>query len=305
MAIKVRVDNFSSLVFSEITDLFGVLTTEADASGNSGSQLTLSGTFLGGSMTATVRGIGLTTLDIGGDTYVTGGTILEIDVTTVKGDVEFRDVFIDMATLAPIIESDINRSDPLAIENFFLSQNWDMNLGDGNDDAGRAQTVGEGAPLNLLGNDTLNGSRGRDVLFGGNGADFINGGEDNDKLYGGNGWDTISGGLGRDKLFGGKGRDTLIDEAGRDVFVGGAGLDTFIFSRGGNTNVIRDFDAQRRGEKIDLISVIGIEDMRDLRDNHLVQRGDDALIRSGDDDFRLFLRDTDVNDLDRGDFIFT
>jgi Ca2+-binding RTX toxin-like protein len=92
----------------------------------------------------------------------------------------------------------------------------------------------------LLGNDTVNGSAGNDILFGGlcnvkaklvaaqagvDGNDKLNGNDGNDQLYGAAGKDTLRGGRGNDKLYGGTGNDTLSGDAGKDLLDGGAGND--------------------------------------------------------------------------------
>lgn len=48
------------------------------------------------------------------------------------------------------------------------------------------------------GNDTLNGTSGRDILLGLEGDDILNGGEGRDVLLGGEGVDTLTGGTGKD-----------------------------------------------------------------------------------------------------------
>ncbi|MBT6883255.1 MAG: hypothetical protein HOA30_04250 [Rhodospirillaceae bacterium] len=84
----------------------------------------------------------------------------------------------------------------------------------------------------------LNGSRGDDVLSGGNGNDCLKGrrGDDelnghggNDVLKGGHGDDAVNGGDGEDQLIGGRGDDVMYGGAGDDVMRGGRGDDMFIF----------------------------------------------------------------------------
>ncbi|MEX0308692.1 MAG: calcium-binding protein, partial [Tateyamaria sp.] len=243
-------------------NLFEFLATEADIENFSGVTFDLSGRLLGGAVDATVRGFGFETTTIGGQEFLTAGTITEIEATTVKGDVAYRNLFLDVETFAPVVQEDVTGSDPLAIESFLMNLEWDVLLGNGDDKMGRNAVFGDGARFNLPGDDKISGVFGDDILFGGAGADLISGGEGNDKLYGGRGKDTIFGGFGNDKIFGGKGADDLSGSIGRDVFVGGAGLDTFFFGSNDNTNIIKDFNARRAGEKIDLIQVIGIENMR-------------------------------------------
>ncbi|MET3611923.1 triacylglycerol lipase [Rhizobium aquaticum] len=62
----------------------------------------------------------------------------------------------------------------------------------------------------LAGNDTVNGTNGSDVLYGGAGNDKLDGLAGNDFLYGGEGNDTLFGGGGNDLLNGGLGNDTFV-----------------------------------------------------------------------------------------------
>lgn len=91
------------------------------------------------------------------------------------------------------------------------------------------------AGANLLqglgGKDALYGQAGADTLAGGRGADTLDGGDGDDQLDGGEGSDSLFGGLGADTLTGGAGNDTLTGGgAGRDLLTGGAGADKFAFT---------------------------------------------------------------------------
>jgi Ca2+-binding RTX toxin-like protein len=59
----------------------------------------------------------------------------------------------------------------------------------------------------LSGNDTFDGSKYGDMVFGYKGKDLLNGGKGDDTLDGGAGNDTLDGGKGFDKLTGGAGKD--------------------------------------------------------------------------------------------------
>jgi len=83
------------------------------------------------------------------------------------------------------------------------------------------------------GADLLIGNKGFDDLFGGLGADTLRGGADNDRLYGGSGVD---------RMFGGNGRDRLNGGGGDDLLEGGNGRDRFVFSKGGDRDVVTDFE---------------------------------------------------------------
>ncbi len=80
------------------------------------------------------------------------------------------------------------------------------------------------------GDDIIIGGEGRDYLKGRDGDDVISGGGGNDKLKGGKGDDTLSGGTGNDKLKGGSGDDTFVyvygtEAGGRDKINGNGGDD--------------------------------------------------------------------------------
>ncbi|MBB6564111.1 Ca2+-binding RTX toxin-like protein, partial [Acidovorax soli] len=77
-----------------------------------------------------------------------------------------------------------------------------------------------------IGNDTLTGSAGDDVIDGGGGNDTIYGRAGNDSLAGGTGDDSIDGEAGNDTLNGGAGNDMLGGSHGSDVINGGDGNDT-------------------------------------------------------------------------------
>lgn len=305
MFFDIRVGNGDLITIVDALDLFEFLASEANIEDFTSVTFKQTGQLLGGAVEATVRGFGFATMTVGNLEILTEGTITEIEATTVKGDVAYRNLFIDISEIAPVLQADSSGTDPLAIETYLMDREWDALLGNGDDKMGPGALFGDGARFDLDGDDKLSGVFGDDTLYGGRGDDLISGGEGNDRLYGGKGKDEIFGGFGNDKLFGGKGSDELSGFAGRDVFTGGAGLDTFFFASNGNTNIIKDFNARRAGEKIDLIQVIGIEDMRDLRADHLRQRGDDAVIKSVEDDLKIILRDTDVSDLDESDFVFS
>ena len=75
---------------------------------------------------------------------------------------------------------------------------------DGDDNLTLASTVTIGGILNGgLGDDTLTGSSGNDILLGGEGDDKLMGMGGNDVLIGGDGHDSLTGGNGDDLLIGG------------------------------------------------------------------------------------------------------
>lgn len=79
--------------------------------------------------------------------------------------------------------------------------------------------------LGRNGHDELTGGGGRDKIIGGKGNDKLYGDEGDDKLIGGSGRDVLEGGIGRDKLVAGRGSDTLSGGEGNDRLIGGGGDD--------------------------------------------------------------------------------
>ncbi|MDZ4394986.1 calcium-binding protein [Cypionkella sp.] len=77
-----------------------------------------------------------------------------------------------------------------------------------------------------LGNDTITGNTGNDVLNGGAGNDVITSGGGSDTIWGAAGDDSLTGGSGYSNLLGGEGNDTLIGVSSFGEFLsGGAGND--------------------------------------------------------------------------------
>jgi len=94
---------------------------------------------------------------------------------------------------------------------------------DGNDKITLASSIPLGAFMNGgIGNDSLTGSAGPDVLYGDEGADTISGSTGNNLMFGQNGNDKITGvGV----LVGGNDNDTLTPTSSRSIAIGGAGVD--------------------------------------------------------------------------------
>jgi Ca2+-binding RTX toxin-like protein len=75
------------------------------------------------------------------------------------------------------------------------------------------------------GQDSLDGSAGRDRMTGGPGIDGVYGRAGRDRLDGGAGADQLLGDKGNDRLFGRGGKDGLVDHQGDNVLIGAAGDD--------------------------------------------------------------------------------
>jgi len=129
------------------------------------------------------------------------------------------------------------------------------------------------------GNDYIYGDDGSDNLSGGDGNDEILGGAGSDKALGGKGNDDLDGGLGNDKLYGGEGRDSLYGAEGNDNLYGDAGRD---YLSGGEGN-----DRLYGGADEDYLSGSDGNDRLDGgkgRDNLSGGEGNDKLYGGADDD---------------------
>lgn len=166
-------------------------------------------------------------------------------------------------------------------------------------DGGRTSDVLEGD----MGRDILRGLGGNDVMFGAGGNDTLSGGAGRDQIFGGTGRDRLSGGDGNDQMFGGHGNDLLIGGAGNDIMTGGRGADVFVFQKGGGRDVLRDFDADLAGERIDLRAVSAIASFEDLKANHLSSTNGNAVIDLGGT-HQVILQGVTVAELAENDFLF-
>ena len=134
-------------------------------------------------------------------------------------------------------------------------------------------------------------------------AAAVDGQKGNDTILGDGGNDDLSGSGGADILKGGAGKDTLNGGNGNDRLSGNKGDDRFVFEDKFGKDVITDFSARNRKEKIDLSDVTAITSMKDLRADHMSQKGDDVVIKVGKNN-RITLEDVDMAQLDASDFIF-
>jgi Ca2+-binding RTX toxin-like protein len=107
------------------------------------------------------------------------------------------------------------------------------------------------AIIGNIGNGTVNGTAGNDVIYGGpyatnptnTGNDTINAGAGDDFAFGGGGNDVLDGGSGADNLFGGIGNDSILGGTGDDTIGGGAGNDTIAGNAGLDYLFYADSDA--------------------------------------------------------------
>ncbi|WP_224815476.1 M10 family metallopeptidase C-terminal domain-containing protein [Hasllibacter sp. MH4015] len=167
-----------------------------------------------------------------------------------------------------------------------------------------------------MGNDVLNGGRGDDLLLGGNRNDRLFGTFDDDTLMGGEGDDLLRGGTQNDHLDGGAGDDALFGGAGFDILIGGAGDDTltgafnadrFVFGDGHGSDVVEDFDALNKAEKLDFTGLSTLKTLADVLGTGsgtaaATQIGADVQIDTGSG--LIVLKGVQYGDLDATDFLF-
>jgi|GEM_PF-226941 len=97
--------------------------------------------------------------------------------------------------------------------------------------AGEAVTI-----AGTAGADTIEGTNGRDVIWGGGGADTIRGLGGDDLICAGEGADVIYGGAGNDRIVAAAGDDLIYGGGGHDIITGGDGADT-VYGQYGADNI--------------------------------------------------------------------
>ena len=118
------------------------------------------------------------------------------------------------------------------VETFIVGTNDDDIL---NGTSGRDFVYGGGGNDHIrlyAGDDIGSGGTGDDAVWGDEDRDLLIGGRGRDKLYGGTEDDSVSGDSGDDELMGEDGNDVLSGGRGSDRLIGGAGIDTIKFARG-------------------------------------------------------------------------
>jgi Ca2+-binding RTX toxin-like protein len=133
-------------------------------------------------------------------------------------------------------------------------------------------SAGHDSMNGLGGNDNMWGGSGNDTMAGGIGIDKVQGGAGNDIVRGGQSDDVVSGGTGADKVHGDTGHDNIAGDDGNDTVSGGDGNDT---ASGGNHN---DVVSGGKGRDI-LTGNDGNDTMSGNTENDQVDggRGDDRL----------------------------
>lgn len=314
MAFTIVLPANTTFSVADIPEIVDFISTEAElGSRYSATQFSGSGLYEGQAATYSALGTGFTTdVSPGGLTYIATGMIDTITVTTISDSISITDVDIDMLAFAPIRLADLTGAQPLAIENYVMARDWNITLGDLDDIFPEGSMIGDGAPLNNLGDDVFRGGRGNDNLFSGDGADIVYGNWGDDILSGGYGKDSLRGGIDNDTLYGGYGRDRLLGQdgddrldsgRGHDYLTGGEGNDVFVFANRYGNDEIRDFEATNDDEYIDLSAVTRIKSFNDLIKNHMTQSGDDVVIYDNHHT-TITILNVDLADLDSADFMF-
>lgn len=159
---------------------------------------------------------------------------------------------------------------------------------------------------------------GADIAHGRDGADVIRGGAGNDTLYGQQGADKLYGDDGADVLYGGAGRDVLNGGGGADLLWGGDGADLFVFNSvtednipgGGSTReTIADF-SQVANDRIDLSAIDanwnqdGNQAFRFLGEREFTGRAGEVIIDRYPGQYAETLVSVDVNGDAQADLYF-
>lgn len=130
------------------------------------------------------------------------------------------------------------------------------------------------------GNDEINGGGGNDILIAGRGDDIVDGGDGNDLISAGRGDDTVFGGDGNDFIFAGSGNDFVDGGDGDDFVNAGSGSDT-VFGGDGD-------DYIRAGSGDDFVEGgAGDDILSGGRGNDILfgDAGDDRIFGGGGRDF--------------------
>ncbi|MFK7752456.1 MAG: calcium-binding protein [Sedimentitalea sp.] len=327
MAISLRLPKDGSLTFADVFEAFEIIFIDGAPGGDfDGTGFSGTGFFGASEASFTATGSDLSFGTLFNQPYIITGTIDEVIFKVDSGGrLKFVDFDLDMASFALTNFYDEFFTEPngdmFAIEDHFMKEDWILFLSTGDDMIVQGSLVGDGAALNLLGDDIIRAKAGDDIVdtgkgddrvFAGAGDDTVTGGAGEDDLRGGGGRDDINGGVGDDTLQGNSGKDLVnggggndkIDVGeGNDTATGGAGSDRFVFKDGYGKNIVTDFDATDDAEDVDLRGLSEITGYFDLKTNHMVQNGNDVVIEDGQG-VRITLTGVDLNDINGVDFLF-
>jgi len=196
---------------------------------------------------------------------------------------------VDPQSLANIEETTLTVTDPVTGEEtvfrYLIGPGYEIVRIEGTDGNDIINVTVDGAAISYVdagsGNDIINGSDERDVIFGGTGDDTINGNAGDDWLNGGAGNDTINGNNGLDLIVGGDDNDILTGGNNGDYIYGGFGADTLTGGAGTDYLYGGDGDDTLRGDDDSVIDYLYGGDGNDT----LYGNGDLLFGGKGDDYF--------------------
>lgn len=226
----IRIEPSAPITAAHIVAFLDWAITEAEVETSSKKKLALSGVFNGQNFDVIVTGKNFKFTTIGGDKYLSGGTLKKIEVSLAGAEVATLKTKTNLAELVDAVRKEATGGDRFAIEKYLSSFNWTLHLSNIPNNAPQGSKVGDGYRFNLEGKDKIFLGSADDVFFSGDGNDRMTGGGGNDRLDGGVGEDKLKGSAGDDRLNGGKDNDKLTGGSGNDDLYGVAGDDVL---RGG------------------------------------------------------------------------
>ncbi len=161
---------------------------------------------------------------------------------------------------------------------------------------------GDDSLLGGAGNDMMDGGWDDDILRGQVGNDRLYGGLGNDNIYGDADGDIIDGGNGEDRLRGGDGDDVIGggDDSNTDYLWGNHGADVFVFADGIGSDRILDFE--NGFDVLDFSDNSAFNNFADVSAG-MTQSGSHVRLQV-DAQNVVFIYNTDLADIDAGDFVF-
>ena len=134
----------------------------------------------------------------------------------------------------------------------------------------------------VIGDVSLSGGAGAQVIFADNGAQRIVLGADDDELHGGGGDDIVGSEGGDDRLFGEEGNDTMFGGEGADLIHGGRDHDTVTFD--GNA---ADYEITQENAVLTVRSLSDPSDVDTLVNVETIRFADQTINVSYDDDLSM------------------
>lgn len=238
-----------------------------------------------GANTLWLGGRAMTGTEIKGKTYPANGQVNKLAYEEDGARIfTLSRLKMDSNDLSQAVYDEVLFNSPKAqdeIEDLFLTRSLRYFGNDAAEDLRPGDTLSNGQPFTLSGNDKAWLGKGRDRFAAGDGDDILRGQGGNDRLWGEKGDDILIGGRGADRLSGGEGNDTM---------TGGKGSDRFVFTGSATgDDTISDFTDGVDLIELDFANVETIE-----------QAGDDTLITH--EQGSITLQDFLATDLTAADF---